>query len=418
MRKTIGNPFNFIDLKVLMLSFLNKHKSVLSFSFLKFIEIAFTSFTTLYIGSILEPEEMSKVVPCLLYISYSSFLALGINQVLVKNYGENRIRLNSIMKSNFFFTLFVSIVSLLVSLFIFDVSIGLFIGLISFIELWRSYFMAIFRVKDRILILNKNNLIFAITFLTGTLIYVKSIENYLFIWAISLILSVLFYTYDGRNYLKEIFQLDVKLMRVFKINLLEGIQLSLLGISTTILLTMDRFVFNFLIDNKEVLGTYQMADFFGKGFYLVLTTVIFYFYPLIIRRLKDSIEFLKRYKKGLKRAFILLPLFLLVSYIFIEVLTIYIYKEYKNLPLFVTLNILIKFSVLMLSLVSTIYVAKNNEKIYLKIIFPVILLIFTILMLYGYFIGLKFIITLPIFLSLSSLVVGLKLLTNTKINDN
>ena len=159
---------------------------VFKFTTLKYIEIIITAFISFFVAKIIGPSEMGKSIPTLLFITYSNFLVLGVNSALVKNYSRMKSRFESLnfITINFQFIIIACFLTFLLAYLFIDTQYFLFTALISAGVLVKSFFTAYFRVKNRILILNKNNIIFSILFLFLTLLFVKDWYGYIVSWSI------------------------------------------------------------------------------------------------------------------------------------------------------------------------------------------------------------------------------------------
>lgn len=204
---------------------------------------------------------MGKAIPVLLYITYSSYLSLGVNQVIIKKYEEFCEKEKSLefLNVNLQYHFLISIITIILAYIFIDVKFAFLTGLISAATILRSYFMAYFRVKNEIYRLNKNNLIFSILLLLSVFILVENWFDYLFYWAVSLWISVFIYLFDARKLLIVLLQ-----KHIFSINLnqttfilKQGIRLALLGLITTFLLTFDRIIISNTDLSLEAKGTYQ-----------------------------------------------------------------------------------------------------------------------------------------------------------------
>ena len=89
-----------------MFSYFYKNIQVISYTFFKYFELALTALLMLVLADKIGPDEMGNSISSLLYITYSSYLALGMNTLIVKNYKReiNKIRF---LTSNLQFLFFI-----------------------------------------------------------------------------------------------------------------------------------------------------------------------------------------------------------------------------------------------------------------------------------------------------------------------
>jgi O-antigen/teichoic acid export membrane protein len=355
---------------------LRQFKSVFWFSILKFLEVVVTSLTTFLVAKKIGPAEMGKAIPILLFITYATYLSLGVNQVLLKNYSRVDAEGKSydLVKVNFQYLTVVSFVSVIVSYIFINPLYAIYAAIISICTLFRSFFMSYFRVISRMNVLNKNNLVFSLLFLLSTLFFVESLRDYLFFWACSLATSLIFYFLDSRSFFikifKNIFVLPKKQQLIFSLS--EGAKLAATGLVTTILLTSDRFIVNNLSIELQMKGAYQLADYVGTAYYMFFTTIIFYYYPQLISRLRDDKIFRKTYLKYLKIAGTTVPVLLGIIYFLAKFVGPKVFPEYSSLEVFVVTSVFIKSGVILVSSFSTYYIAINRENKYLAGTLPLL----------------------------------------------
>ena len=282
---------NFFKNKIYIL----KSSSAFWYSILKYLEIGITAFTTFLVAEKVGPVEMGKAVPLLLYITYANYLALGVNQVVIKNYSliVKEGNVVNFITINLQYILLVCLLNFIIAYLVIDETYFMVAALVSCAILLRGFFTSYFRVVYRIRILNKNNIIFSLILLIMVVFFVESWYDYMFWWAISIWICVGLYLVDGFNFFKKIFANIFKCPNIseIKYNLGEGAKLALMGAFTTVLLTADRFVLTHTDVSLAIKGSYQLADYAGMATYMVITTVIFYFYPKWIERLRNEEHF-------------------------------------------------------------------------------------------------------------------------------
>jgi O-antigen/teichoic acid export membrane protein len=356
----------------------NSYKGVIVFSGLKYLEIVITALTTFFLAQMIGPFEMGKAIPVLLYITYSTYLSLGVNQVIIKNYSEFEVVDNAdvFLNINLQYHVLISLITIALAFLFIQYEFALLAGAISAATIMRSYFMAYFRVIDKIFILNRNNLIFSILLLTSVFTLVETWFDYLLWWAISIWISVIIYIFDSRALLKQlIYKYFFSKLDFDQIGFIikQGVRLALLGATTTFLLTFDRIIISNTDLPLDVMGTYQLADYFGKAFYMIATTVLFYYYPVILKRLKTEIPFRKKYLKMIIRLMILIVPIILIFMILVKCIKIFYFKEYPNLEWFVSFNLLLKMIVFISSLLAAVFIALNKEYSFLRTNIPIVI---------------------------------------------
>lgn len=360
-----------------------KYKGVISFSGLKYLEIAITALTTFLVAEKIGSVEFGKSVETLLFITYSSYLSLGVNQVIIKNFSkfpENNEK-HQFLRINFQYILIASISCMPLAFVALNDGIWALAALISAASLLKSFFMAYFRVTDKIWILNKNNIVFSALLLVLSFLFVNTWQEYLCAWVISLWLSLIIYIYDARVVMKTIFisffyQISISNLKwLFK----EGANLSIVSVIITLYLTVDRLLFTNSSFSENIKGSYQLADYFGMALYMLLTTILFYYYPKLIAKLREDFKFRSNYISKLRLVLMgVIPLIFSV-YFFIVLIQLSFFIDYPNLAVFVSLNVLIKSLVFVSSIIGLFYISLDLEKTYIKLCLPTVLVILALL---------------------------------------
>lgn len=345
-------------------------RGAIFFSLFKYLEVGIIAATTFLVAKKIGPDEMGKAMPVLLYITYSNYLSLGINQVIVKNYSrfKDEVELKEFVKINLQYMLLISFINVFVAYIFVDFDFFLVAAMVSIGTLMRSFFTSYFRAIDKIWVLNKNEIIFSFLFFLLTLVLVENLKDYLLYWWISLWIGLLFYLIDGRAFFFKIVQQLFVISKKDKLisNLKEGIKLASAGFLTTILLTADRFVINRLDFALGVKGSYQLADYVGAAFYLGVTTIIFYFYPKLITRLRENADFRKVYINYIKLSAKIFPVIIILTYLVSSVGANWFFKEYNSLSYFITLSVALKSCVILVTSFSIYYVALDKEVYYIR----------------------------------------------------
>ncbi|NRF39197.1 lipopolysaccharide biosynthesis protein [Pedobacter foliorum] len=353
-----------------MNTLLRKGRGALWFSLFKYLEIGITAITTFMVAKKIGPGEMGKSIPILLFVTYSNYLSLGVNQVIVKNYSRytDKDQIFGFIKVNLQYMILISFISFSFSYFLVDKNFFIVASLVSIGTLLRTFFTAYYRSIDKIWVLNKNELIFSILFLFFTFTLVHDLKDYFNYWWICLWICLLLYFLDDIRFFtkifKEIFIFPRKELLIY--NIKEGVKLAATGFVATILLTADRFVINRLNISLEAKGSYQLADYCGTAYYLIVTTVVFYFYPKIIAKLRTDINFRKTYLRYLKYAIASIPVILILVFFSIKLFSYLFFPEYNNLDYFSTLSVCLKSGVVLISSLSMYYIAIDREVYYLK----------------------------------------------------
>lgn len=354
---------------------ISKYKGVVFFSILKYIEIIITSFTTFILAKKLGPIQLGEAVPILLYITYANYLALGLNQVITKNYSRtSEEKKVSFITLNFQYLLVASVFNLVLAWQMLDREYATFAAVVSIFTIWRGFFSSYYRAVGRIRVLNINNVLFSLVLFVVIFFFVSKLSAYLHAWALVLLFAIIFYCLPDSLFFKKIFKNLNKIpsKQDIKFNFSEGIKLALTGIITTIFITFDRFIINKLEIPLEIKGSFQLADYIGMAIYMMATTIIFYFYPQWIQKIREDAFFSKKYLKNCIRLVLLSPFIILLIYLISLVLIPFLFPEYPDLLNIVVGVVFSKLAVVSISFVSLYYIGKDKEQKFLsKAIFPI-----------------------------------------------
>ena len=370
MKTFLSGPVND-----LIIQKLKENKGVIVFSVLKYFELAVSAFTTFFVAKKIGPVELGYSIPVLLYITYSSYLSLGLNQALLKNRSRftNDFQIKEFITANLQYLLFACFINILICITVIDKPYSLFTGLISCGLLIRGFFSSYFRSIYRVGVLNINNTLFSIMLLVLVFLYVNTWYQYVLFWSISIWVCVFLYFISDYKYLliiiKNIFGRISKEQLIF--NLSEGIKLAITGFITTFLLTADRVIINHKDYPIEVKGTYQLADYFGVSFYMFVTTIFFYFYPKWIERIRNEMLFRKKMIEYVGNSMYIVPLFAIFFFFIAKAAEIFVFSEYKGLEYMVVCSVLLKSYVIINSIFSTYFVGIDQEKEYIKLTIPI-----------------------------------------------
>lgn len=362
---------------------MSQYKGLFKYATFKGVEVVLTSSITLILAKKIGPNQYGLLLPILLYITYANYISFGVNQVVVKNYSriKQTTSIESFLGSNLKILFFTFVINIFLTTYIFHFRQNIIIASISTLIILRGFFSSYFRAVDRIYILNYVNISYSVLLLGLVFIWGNTITNYLNFWALSIFVAcIIYFLYD-----RAVFQL-IFINALFKFNsqeirrsLLEGVKLGLTGILTTILLTYDRLIINSLNINPDVKGSYQLADNFGTAFYIVFTTIIFFYYPRWIEKLRENPEFRITFTQNIKKVVAFIPFVLMISFFLAKVINSLIFPEFIELEIYITLSIFIKCCTVSTALTSILYISKDKEKKYLKRAFILILPIFLII---------------------------------------
>ncbi len=364
----------------------------LTYTILKYVEMIVMAYISFSFANLITPTEYGMISKYFVLITYSSFAALGINQVLLKWYSisDNQSDKNSLETYSVVYNFLVCII-LFLGVFIFtqnSIVSGLSIALICSLKIIQECFNNIYRVKNKIYLININSLIFSLLFLFSFIFYVKNGRNYFNYWSTCIGISILtgLAIYLNKNHG---LQLDSKTRKYIKDNfknlIFDGFKLSIIVFVTPWISTIDRVIMiNFTKINYEYIGTIQLADNISSVITMGMSTIIFIYTPQLLSLLyKKEITIKKFYLNGLKIALVLFGLFLL--FLFPMKLAIgFFFPNYSFL--FIPLAILLFAKILLLVLIipNLICIAFSKEARYIVVTFGALICLMIIYFMIAY----------------------------------
>ena len=381
--------------KVNFAEFLRKRKGVIWFSTLKYLEIIITSLATFFLAKKIGPKEMGLAMPVFLYITYSKYLALGVNQVVTKNLSryDDYDEIKNFITINLQYIIFVGFLNILLAYIILDIKYALFASLVSTFSILRGFFTSYFRAVHRIRVLNKNNIIFSFYLLLSVLFLVDDLYSYLIYWSLGLGGTLILYFLDDKIFFANVFKnfASIQSKDAILFNLKEGVKLAITGFFTTILLTSDRLIINKMNISVEIKGSYQLADYVGTAFYMFVTTITFYFYPKWIENIRNNNQFRKSFISYIKKSMFLIPFVLILLFFASKLIAKIFFPEYQMLENFVVLSVYMKMAVVYLSLIAMYYVGLDYEIKYIKSLKYLVLSLAVIFGVVYFFVSIDFI---------------------------
>ena len=341
------------------------------YTLFKYLEIIISGLVMLFLAKKIGPDEMGKSISSMLYITYSSYLAFGMNSLIVKNYSrvsDDSSRLNFLTLNLQYFSV-VCILNIGLCYLVLGQYYFIQVALISNINLFRSFYMAYYRVVNRVSMLNVNNIVFSVFLLIGVLFFTSSWKEYLVVWLLASFLCMIIYIFAdfvvSSKLAKNIFSKPD--LEFFLKNMKEGLKLAVVGVISTVFTTGDRFFINKLDLDLELKGTYQFADNIGMVIYVGLSSVVFYYTPTWIERVRNDERFVRILNRYSNIGLLLLAPLSICSYFISKLIRIQWYPEFVGLEFFVFFVVILKLLVIINGFHSLIFMGKDKESDYIRI---------------------------------------------------
>jgi hypothetical protein len=351
-------------------------KDLFFFTVLRYFEFGTLAFIYFHLAHFVPSEEYGKASRSFMSLTYSAFLVLGVNQVLVKHFSISKSDEEKyfFLGYNFLYNLVFSFVLLCIMLLIIEQEYRLNVAIIGAGKILQEGFVSMQRVKGKIF---RINIIYLSNVVPLALIYFLSLENYTVdgffsIWSVTILLSVVIgLIFNIKNIFTSFLSLDkfMKHLRSKWVGLIgDGIKLAMIGVLAPIVSTLDRFILSFIDFDKSALGSLQLADNIANVISLGLGSIIFIITPNFIGKLnKGELANNRFYFQGLK---LFSGLFVLLYFLLIlaSPLLKYVFHEYANLttPLFLYSST--RFLISGLFMYNIITVSKSVEWSYIKIL--------------------------------------------------
>jgi hypothetical protein len=356
------------------------NKKYIHFSIFRYVEFGILALLFFLIAKRVDPEAYGQAARSFIIISYSSFVVLGINQVLVKFYPvveEHEQKFHVLY--NFFYNLLFTIIVFLGIRLVIEEEYAIYVSVIGSFKLIIESCVAIHRVKENAALINliylSNAIPFAIFFFT---INPDQIKTFFQIWSSTISFATIIGLISiGENLIviksniKDFFFFIKENYR----NLLKvGVQLVLIGMLSPVLGSLDKLILSFVDFDKALLGNMQLADNIANVASLGVGSVLFIITPKFISKIHSGELSAKDfYKKGIKYFFIIEVAFaslILMSYPFIDI----IFSEYTRIFYPLVVYFLTRITISSLFMYNVIIIAKSKEIKYLQLVTEVIII--------------------------------------------
>jgi O-antigen/teichoic acid export membrane protein len=273
------------------------------YSLFKYLEIGSLALVNLILAEKVGPSQLGLLMPVLIFITYSNYSIFGAPQLILKylprkhsNSSKERLLGSSskLLSVGFLITLIVAFTFLELQY----VGLVFYICIATFIS---SFISSKLRVDFRFTPINTANFLSSFGLLALTFYYVQDINTYLLALAFAKSCMLLVYVFsDFKFFLKSFMSIWKGVeFKVFYFYGRASLTMALSGLAFTLLMSIDRLIIQSWGLHPIDLGVYQLADTIGMAFYLGVTTLLFYFYPLFLKKINEDKLFRRNYLKGL-----------------------------------------------------------------------------------------------------------------------
>lgn len=275
----------------------------LIYSLFKYLEIGSLALVNLILAEKVGPSQLGLLMPVLIFITYSNYSIFGAPQLILKylprkhsNSSKERLLGSSskLLSVGFLITLIAA----------FTILDGQYVGLVFYIcvaTFISSFIASKLRVDFSFTPINIANFLSSFGLLALTFYYVQDINTYLLALAFAKSCMLLVYVCsDFKFFLSSFMSIWKRIeFKVFYFYSRASLTMALSGLAFTLLMSIDRLTIQSWGLHSVDLGVYQLADTIGMAIYLGVTTLLFYFYPLFLKKINEDKLFRRNYLKGL-----------------------------------------------------------------------------------------------------------------------
>ncbi|KHD23485.1 hypothetical protein NM09_18630 [Vibrio caribbeanicus] len=341
----------------------------LIFTLLKYVEIGITAISMLIVARVIGPEQMGVLMPIFLFITYSNYLNLGSSQLVLKYLSIESKETNAVIDVAVKILFFSITAVLVIAWLLLDNQFSLRVGIVSCCILTRSVMIANLRAKNKYRKININNIAVSLIMLTGSLFFVLNVTDFVWLLLIVNVSSLLLYIFSDLSFTRRAIYSMRSNIRIdaFRFYLIVAIKLSVIGLFTTLLLTLDKLVLQMFDFTKTQYGIYQLSDNIANLIYVGLSALLFFMYPILLVKIKNSKVYLKRYLNAQLFFFPVCLVGLILLWCVGFYIELVIFPEFTGLSNILVYSIAYKISVFQLSLMSVVFISRDNETYMIKV---------------------------------------------------
>lgn len=357
----------------------DKHKGYIFFTFFKYLEYGILAFIFMSFANLVSPEEYGKASLGFQTITYSSFIVLGINQVLLKKYTleKQTVVKSFLLQYNVLYNF--SFAILVIALVHFSIyrEYSHYLGLICGAKLILESSIAVNRVKGSIKKINVIYLSVALAFCILYFSLVKDSYSFFQYWSYSVVfgvlvaffltLKVVFSKFDYLTFKENFKKYRHTLFR-------DGLKLSLIAVISPLFSTIGIILLNFISQDKALIGNFQLADNISNMIALSGASVIFIIFPDAIKKIDNNKNYIKKmYKLGFKCLLIVIPTLIILYYPLQKIIP-YFFPEYFDLAFILIFSIILRLLVLFIFIPTVVFITFSLEKTFIKVSFIFVLI--------------------------------------------
>ncbi|WP_452598278.1 hypothetical protein [Pontimicrobium sp. MEBiC01747] len=323
-------------------------------------------------ANLVSPEEYGRASVGFQVITYSAFIVMGVNQVLLKRYSleDNESLKTFYLQYNVIYNIMACAFSVfLISILFSNKEYVVFLSLICGVKLILESSIAINRVKSNMVNINIVYLSYSILFLILFFTLVSNVFNFFKYWSYSIFFGAVVGAMLSFISVFKSFRLNPfieQLKSHFKLLFNDGVKLALISLISPLFSTLNIICLNYFEIDDTVTGNFQLADNIANMVSLGGASILFIVFPDVIKQIsKDTSKIQSFYKLGLKVVVISIIALVILYYPLKEVL-LYFFPEYEKLSYLILFTLISRLLILLLFIPNSVWITFSKEKIYIK----------------------------------------------------
>lgn len=323
-------------------------------------------------ANLVSPEEYGRASIGFQVITYSAFIVMGVNQVLLKRYSleDNEAKKLFFIQYNILYNIIVCAFSiLLISILFSSKEYVIYLSIICGVKLVLESSIAVNRVKGNMVKINTIYLSYSILFLILYFAFVSNVFNFFKYWSYSIVFGAIIGALLSFIAVIKSFQFNhfkSFLKDDFKLLFNDGMKLALIGLISPLFSTLNIICLNAFKVNEGVIGNFQLADNIANMVSLGGASILFIVFPDVIKQIsKDKSKINTFYKVGFKVVVVSI-VSLVVLYYPLKELLLYFFPKYEKLSYLILFTLISRLLILLLFIPNSVWITFSKEKIYIK----------------------------------------------------
>lgn len=323
-------------------------------------------------ANLVSPEEYGRASIGFQVVTYSAFIVMGVNQVLLKHYSleENEKLKTFYLQYNFAYNLIACLFSVfLISVLFSSKEYVVFLSLICGVKLILESSISTNRVKGNMVNINIIYISYSLLFLLLFFTLVTNVFDFFKYWSYSIIFGacvglLLSFKSVFKGFRVKGFKKALK--QSFGLLFNDGIKLALISLVSPLFSTLNIICLNIFKVDSAVIGNFQLADNIANMVSLGGASILFIVFPDVIKQIsKDKSKIQLFYKVGFK-VVVICVIALIVLYYPLKEALLYFFPEYEKLSYLILFTLISRLLILLLFIPNSVWITFSKEKIYIK----------------------------------------------------